>query len=196
MGYERTCTRPTATISRSRRLPRLRLGQISDAIHYVGYGALRYLIALTARHDFVAAHMRLERLRLLQAERHLFHHLAIAAPDQDANFVKPRQVVRYGVEAAHKEVADRNIGACRAAEHLFQAGEQVGVSVGVEDVHGVMRWGGSYSPLTFLGLIARTLSYMPRRDTDSCRRLAVGASWVSQNFHDDFPTHALARLRS
>lgn len=112
-------------------MPRPRLGQRGYAVHYVGYRTLLYLFVLTARHDVVAAQTRLDRLRLLQVEHHRFHHSAIAAPDEDANFIQLRQIVRDGFESVHKEVADRNIGARRTAEHLFEAGKQVGVGVGV-----------------------------------------------------------------
>ena len=113
------------------------LRQRGHALRDVCDGVPRNLASLAAAHQCVCVEAGAQGLVLLKAQRHLFQRLPVCATHQDARLVQPRQVVGHGAEAADEEVADGDVGAGGAAQHLLEAGQQRGVCVGVEDVHGV-----------------------------------------------------------
>ena len=96
---------------------------------------LRETAPLAPLDECVRVEARAKGRRLLEPCSDLFEHLLVGATHEDADLQQARQVLRHRLEAAHEEVADRDVGPGRASQHLFEPGEQLGVSSGVEDVH-------------------------------------------------------------
>ena len=78
-----------------------------------------------------------ERRRLLKTSGDFLQHLSVGAADEDSDLLQAGKLICNPVESADKEVADGDVGAFRAAEHLLEPDKEGGVGCAVEDAHGI-----------------------------------------------------------
>ena len=113
----------------------LLLRQCGDTVPDVVHRLLRDTYPLPPLDEGVGLEAGAKGGCLLEACRDLFEHMLVGATHEDADLQQARQVLGHGLEAAHEEVADRDVGPGRTSQHLLEPDEQRGVGRGVKDVH-------------------------------------------------------------